>query len=251
MKGCSTTKLLPEHGPITRGRMARPPGQGAAPDGHRQDHVQGRLEAPPVRDGHRPTRDRRACRHLRERQVLPGPQDHPGRDRRVPRQGHGSHHRHAPAADARAIPGRRHRSRPKRSPWTRSDPDHVVGTGTPGELHRRGGRGRRRQGRDHHVRLRSRPGHDPDDRDRQGLQRQARCRPRRGRPRHARRPGRSPDPVPEHLRPGAGLDDRSLPGPGPPRPDRAAPRLRQRQGRRARPRWTAVARSSSAAGGSG
>ena len=120
-EGLLDDALLPEHGDHAR-TDGRPAGQGAAPEGHRQYQVQGRLEAPQVRDGHQPTRDRRARRHLRERQVLPGPQDDPGRGRRVPRQGHGAHHRHAPAPDAgqprrrRLDPGR------KRSPWTRRIP---------------------------------------------------------------------------------------------------------------------------------
>ena len=112
-----------------------------------------------------------------------------------------------PAAPAARQPGwRRHdpagsAARGHDAPGPRRRDGHA------GELHRRGRRGSRRAGRHHHVRLRPEPGDDHDDRDRQGLQRPARRRDRRRRPRHARRPGRPPDPVHEHVRPGAGLDD--------------------------------------------
>ena len=62
-EGLRDDALLPEHGDHPRAD-GRPAGQGAAPDSHRQFQVQGRLEAPQVRDGHRPTRDGRAGRHL-------------------------------------------------------------------------------------------------------------------------------------------------------------------------------------------
>ena len=148
--------LLPEHGdhPGTDGRA---PGQGAAPDGHRQRPLQGRPEAPQVLDRHRPTGDRRAGGHLREGRFCPDRKITRAETAGVPRQGHGPHHRHH-AAPGAGQPG-----------WQRPDPAGSAARGHhasrprrrdrhPGELHRRGGRGGRRQGRDHHVRLRPEPG---------------------------------------------------------------------------------------------
>ena len=89
-----------------------------------------------------------------------------------------------------------------------------VGNGTPGGCTSAavvvGGRaGRRRD-----LRLRARAGDDPDAPDREGAQHQPVARPRRRRPGDAERRRQAADPLPEHLRPGAGLDDRPLPGPG-------------------------------------
>ena len=106
---------------------------------------------------------------------------------------------------------------PEAQPVDTSHPDRVVGTGTPASCTSAAVVGAVALGGIITLRLRPEPGDDPDDGHGQGLQRPARRRARRRRARHARRPGRAADPVHEHLRPGPGLDDVALPGPGPSR----------------------------------
>ena len=120
----------------------------------------------------------------------------------------------------------------------------------PRRAARGGGRRRGRQGRGHHVRLRP----DPVTIALTATAKVFNDRPDvvidgGGKVTLERR--RAPDPLHEHLRPGAGLDDRRTAGPGPPDADRAehdaSPTATPTGDRRRR---TAAARSSCAAAGS-
>ena len=95
-----------------------------------------------------------------------------------------------------------------------SHPTRWVGSGTPGQLHVGRGRPRGAQGRDHPVPLRTRPGRIEMKAHRQGGQHQQARGARRRRPGHAQRRREAPDPLPEHLRPRADLDDVALRRPG-------------------------------------
>ncbi len=111
-----------------------------------------------------------------------------------------------------------------------------AGTGPPGHrerntrrLHVRPGRRGRRTRRTDHIRLRREARRHQDGRDGEGAQHQRHGGDRRRRQGHAERSGTATDPLPEHLRPGTGLDDVPLQRPGEPtthRP-RHPPPLRQ------------------------
>ena len=121
--------------------------------------------------------------------------------------------------------------RPPRPAVARSA-DVVVGTGTPSVVHLARGRARGREGRRDRLRLRSRPRHHRDEEDGQGGQHLRARRPRRRRQGHPERRGPAADPLHEHLRPGAGLDDVALqrPGGAAARAEADAPRPRQQHG---------------------
>ena len=153
MKGCIATLFCPNTG-ITRGHMAallvKALHLTATGSGHFKDVPKSHTFASAI--------DRLATAGLAitcgSRQLLPGPQAHAGGDSRVPRQGHRANLGHA-AASAPGNPGGA----------TIPPEGQLVDTSPPGprrrhrhagELHRRSRRGRGRQGRDHHVRLRPR-----------------------------------------------------------------------------------------------
>ena len=96
------------------------------------------------------------------------------------------------------------------------------------------------------------PVDDRDEADREGRQHEPGHRHRRRRQGHAERRRQAPDPLPEHLRPGAGVDDRPLPGPEGPAARHQGPDLQSRQlDGGDRTRAAVAARSSCAAAGSG
>ena len=251
MKGCATTKFCPKTA-ITRGRMASllvkalhltATGTGKFKDVPKRHHI---------RDGHRPTREGRTGHHLREGPLLPGPQDHPGRDRGVPREGHG--------ADRRSPRRRPSAGNPDGSAAIPSEAQ-LVDTSTPRPRRRR--RARRRAAPAAAVVAAVAKGGiitfdcgpDPvtipltatakifNDKARRSSSTAAA---------RSRSSGRrqAPDPLPEHVRPGAGLDDAHC-------QDQDHPALTVQHltfvygnaiGHR-RPMATAAARSSSAAAG--
>ena len=238
MTGCSSTRFCP-----TQPGHTPPDGEylraclRLAATGGGSEHTQ----APRVRHVDRPSGDRRARDRLRDGKF--------SADRKI------TH------AETAAFPRARHlrtRSRPapdtRRSGWQRAGAGRSPARGHVRAPTTSSGPARRPPARRRGVAAvaqgassrstAARSGDGPHDLAAKVFN-GARCRDRRGRPGHARWPGRPDDPVPEHVRP-ARLDHRPLPGQPP--PVLAVQRLVFTNGKSSGPRrWTAAARSSSAA----